>query len=96
MTINMIDDSVVSMAQLKELVKLGNSATFIRNNQTEAYRWINLTLGKFRYFRESKKNRGIIKQYIRSMTGYSDPQVDRLIRNGRNGDKSVISRICVL
>jgi len=32
MTINMIDDSVVSMAQLKELVKLGNSATFIRGN----------------------------------------------------------------
>jgi len=82
----MIDDSVVSMAQLKELVKLGNSATFIRNNQTEAYRWINLTLGKFRYFRESKKNRGIIKQYIRSMTGYSDPQVDRLIaRKKRTG-----------
>lgn len=75
----MNDDAVVSIAQIQELIKLSNSATFIRNNQTEAYQWINLTLGKFRYFRESKKNRGIIKQYIRSMTGYSDPQVDRLI-----------------
>ncbi len=75
----MIDDSVVSMAQLRELVKLGNSAVFIRNNQTEAYAWISITLGKFRYFRESKKHRGIIKHYIRSMTGYSDAQVDRLI-----------------
>lgn len=76
---NMNDDTVVSMAQLKELVKLGNSATFIRNNQTEAYQWINTTLGKFRYFRESKKHRGIIKAYISVMTGYSDSQVDRLI-----------------
>ena len=83
----MIDDSVVSMAQLRELVKLGNSATFIRDNQAEAYLWISTTLGKFRYFRESKKHRSIIKGYIRSMTGYSDPQVDRLIaqkkRTGR-------------
>ena len=79
MTMNMNDDSVVSMAQLKELIKLGNGATFIRNNQVEAYKWINTTLGKFRYFRETKKNRGIIKEYIRSMTGYSDSQIDRLV-----------------
>lgn len=79
MTMNMNDDSVVSMAQLKELIKLGNSATFIRHNQAEAYTWIKTTLGKFRYFKETKKNRGIIKEYIRSMTGYSDAQVDRLI-----------------
>lgn len=75
----MNDNSVVSMAQLKELIKLGNRATFIRNNQEEAYTWINTTLGKFRYFRETKKHRSIIKEYIRSMTGYSDAQVDRLI-----------------
>ena len=79
MTMNMNDDSVVSMAQLKELIKLGNSATFIHNDRVGAYTWINTTLGKFRYFRETKKHRSIIKEYIRSMTGYSDAQVDRLI-----------------
>lgn len=85
----MNDDSVVSMAQLRELIKLGNSATFIRDNQTEAYAWINRTLGKFRYFRESKKHRGIIKEYIRSMTGYSDGQVDRLIQKKRQHGRIV-------
>lgn len=83
----MNDDAVVSIAQIQELIKLSSSARFIRNNQTEAYQWINQTLIKFRYFRESKKHRGIIKQYIQNMTGYSDPQVDRLIaqkkRTGR-------------
>jgi transposase InsO family protein len=86
---NMNDDSVVSMAQLRELVKLGNSAHFIRTNQTEAYGWINTTLGKFRYFRESKKNKGIIKAYIRGMTGYSDAQVDRLIRHKKQTGRIV-------
>jgi hypothetical protein len=76
---NMNDDSVVSMAQLKELVKLGRSAKFIRNNQVEAYAWIDEAFSKFRYFKESKKHKGIIKEYIRSMTGYSDAQVDRLV-----------------
>lgn len=75
------------MAQLQELIKLGSSATFIRNDQVEAYKWINTTLGKFRYFREAKRNRSIVKGYIKSMTGYSDAQVDRLIaqkkRQGR-------------
>jgi transposase InsO family protein len=83
---NMNDDCVVSMAQLRELVKLGNSATFIRTDQADAYAWINTTLGKFRYFHESKKHRSIIKEYIRSMTGYSDAQIDRLIaRKKRTG-----------
>ena len=75
----MNDDNVVSMAQLKELIKLGSSATFSSNNQTEAYIWINNTLTKFRYQRESKKNKSSIKRYLKIMTGYSDSQVDRFI-----------------
>jgi transposase InsO family protein len=76
---NMNDDNVVSMAQLKELVKLSAQAQFIRHTQAEAYTWINMVLSRFRYFKETKRNRSIIKQYIRGMTGYSDAQVDRLI-----------------
>ena len=36
-------------------------------------------MGRFRYVSESKKNRSTIKTYIRTMTGYSDAQLDRLI-----------------
>ncbi len=79
----MNDDSVVSMAQLREFIKLSHGATFSRQDKKEAYEWIEKTLGKFRYVSESKKNRTIIKRYIRSVTGYSDPQVDRLIARKR-------------
>jgi transposase InsO family protein len=79
MTINMNDDHVVSIAQLGEFLKLSNGARFSRKDKEGAYEWTGTTLGKFRYFTQSKKNRGIVKHYIRSMTGYSDTQLDRLI-----------------
>lgn len=80
MTISMQDDHVVSIAELEELARLSRSGVFARTNRAEAYEWIGRTLGRFRYFSETKKNRGVIKAYIRAMTGYSDAQVDRLIR----------------
>lgn len=80
---NMNDDSVVSIAQLKELIKLGNSATFIRDNRKEAYAWINTTLGKFRYQRQNKREKSIIRTYLRTMTGYSNTQINRLIQRKR-------------
>lgn len=80
MTITMNDDRVVSIAQLTEFLKLSRSARFNRKDKEEAYDWIGKTLGKFRYFSESKRNRGWVKEYIRTMTGYSDTQLDRLIR----------------
>ena len=79
MTIGMNDDSVVSIAQLREFLKLSNSATFSSENKTEAYEWIGRTLAKFRYSRLRKKEKGIVKKYLVAMTGYSETQVDRLI-----------------
>jgi hypothetical protein len=75
----MNDDSLVSVAQLQEFAKLRNSAGFKSNDTKEAYAWVGKALGKFRYFSESKKNKGIIKKYISTMTGYSLGNVDKLI-----------------
>lgn len=79
MTLNMNDSHITSLAHLKEFAKLSNGATFTKTNKEEAYTWINEALTKFRYFRETKKGRGIVKGYIRTMTGYSTTQVDRFI-----------------
>lgn len=80
MTISMKDDSIVSVAQLREFVKLSKDAVFQSTDRGEAYEWIGRTLGKFRYHSETKKHKGIIKRYIIMMTGYSETQIDRLIR----------------
>jgi hypothetical protein len=79
MTINMEDDHIISVTQLKELVKFGKCVKFNSQGKAETYKWIEIALGKFRYFSESKKNRGIIKNYIVVMTGYSDDQIKKLI-----------------
>ena len=75
----MHDDHVMSLAQLREFVKLSNSATFSRVNVEESYQWVGRTLGKFRYQRLQKKEKSVVKKYLMMVTGYSDTQIDRLI-----------------
>lgn len=80
MTITMNDEGIGSVAQLEELVKLGRGVEFAGKDRDEIYAWVETALTKFRYHRESKKNRGIVKRYLVMMTGYSEEQVDKLIR----------------
>ena len=80
MTMEMNDDHLVSVAQLKEFAKLSNSAKFKSNSsKVETYEWVNATLGKFRYRSLKKREKNIVKTYIQKMTGYSDGAVDKLI-----------------
>ena len=79
MTLGMNDDNVTSIAQLKEFLKLSNSARFTSKDQAQTYAWIGHTLGKFRYTHLRKKDKGVVKRYVISMTGYSETQIDRLI-----------------
>lgn len=80
---DMDDNCIMSVAQLKELVKFGNCVRFNSRNKEETYEWIGRTLGRFHYFSESKKNKGIIKKYAVVMTGYSESQIDKLIARKR-------------
>lgn len=89
MNMAMNDDNVVSLAQLRELVKLSNGAIISRVSREEAYEWIGRTLGKFGYHRLSKKEKGIVRTYIKQWTRYSDTQLDRLIRRKRETGRVV-------
>jgi hypothetical protein len=79
MTITMNDDTLVSVAQLEEFANLTKTAKFKSNDKNETYQWVDKTLGKFQYHRETKKNKGIIKKYIVNMTGYSESAIDKMI-----------------
>lgn len=86
----MNDDSMVSIAQVQEFLKFGSGTRFSKADREEAYEWIGTTLDKFRYFSETKRNRGIVKAYLGVVTGYSDAQLDRLIAS-----KKTTGRVCV-
>lgn len=70
---------MVSIAQIKEFIKVGRTITFKGTSLQEKYRWIEGILGRFRYFSLSKREKSIVKQYLTKMTGYSDAQITRLI-----------------
>lgn len=76
----MKDDHLVSVAQLSEFIKLGNTAKFkSTSSKKETYAWVDTTLGKFRYHSLKKKDKGSVKKYVITMTGYSEGAVDKLI-----------------
>jgi hypothetical protein len=80
MTIDMNDDHIVSVAQLKEFVKIHTKAKFkSTDTKKETYEWINNILNKFKYRSLKKKEKSIVKKYLMNMTGYSEGAVDKLI-----------------
>lgn len=80
----MNDDRIISVSQLKEIVKMGSSVKFNSNNKEETYKWIDDILGRFRYFSETRGNKGTIKGYIVTMTGYSPDQINKLIKRKKD------------
>ena len=64
MNMAMNDDNVVSVAPTPGVREALKQCEFSSVHRDEAYEWIGNTLGKFRYFSESKKNRGLVKGYI--------------------------------
>jgi len=80
----MQDDTIVTVKQLEEFSKLSNEGTrFTAENKAERNLWIENVLAKFRYFSCRKKEKIIIKKYIRKMTGLSKTRVKRLIARKR-------------
>ena len=72
MQIKMDDSHIINVTQIKEFLKLNNGIKFEAVSRKEKYQWIEKTLLKFRYFRQRKKDKAMIKNYIRQMTGLSD------------------------
>ncbi len=88
MLIKMNDANIVSVAQLKEFVKLSKCAEFKSSStKEETYQWIEEALGKFRYFSlRSKKEKTIVLSYLKQMTGLSRGHIKKLVkRKKRNG-----------
>lgn len=88
----MTDSCVVSIAQIKEFLKVNNAINFTSTSRKEKYKWINDVLNKFGYVRlKSKKDKGLIKKYILKMTGISPRQLKRLVTKKRISGVIVLS-----
>ena len=85
MKITMNDEHIVSIAQLQEFLKgVDGAVTFSsetkgNKNKQKRYEWIGQTLGKFRYGKLKKKEKGIILKYLRQVTKLSNTHLKKLI-----------------
>lgn len=83
MTTQMNDSHLVSITQLREFLKVSKDIQFNPSNRKEKYTWINEVLNRFGYFKLKKKDKGVLKEYLIKMTGYSEMQMKRLLAKKR-------------
>jgi transposase InsO family protein len=79
----MNDSKLSSIVEVKRFLQESGVIEFKRRSRKEAYEWIEETLKRFDYLNLSKKEKGLIKNYLKKVTGYSRPQVTRKIREYR-------------
>lgn len=83
----MNDSHIVSIAQIKSFLKINSAIKFKAVSKREKYEWIDNVLTKFRYLGLSKKEKGVVRNYIAKMTGLSQSQTDRIIAKKRKFGK---------
>jgi len=87
MTINMNDSHAISIAQIREFLQASSIIKFEGVSQKEKYLWIENTLTRFGYFGLKKKDKSVVKKYLESMTGYSDSQLGKLVKQKKKVGK---------
>lgn len=77
----------VSIGQISEFLKASHGIEFSGQNRAERYAWTQRVLIAQEYASQGKKQRGQIRGYISKISGFSLPQVARLIRMYRASGK---------
>jgi len=81
--INTTDTRNLSVAEIEEFLKAPKPFEFSATNRKEAYKWIETALVRFEYRKLKRNHKGIVREYLKVMTGYSNPQIARLIARQR-------------
>lgn len=80
MTITMINPTALTLADIKEFVKAPGSIKFKSESKVERNEWIEQIFRTHQYFQLSKSDKGAIRSYVQTMTGLSESQLTRLIK----------------
>jgi hypothetical protein len=83
MILMMVDRRVRDIDELKALLASSDVLTFKGNSREEIYAWIERTLRSYRYRSRPRLEKGVLRQYMRKITGISNSQLTRLITQFR-------------
>lgn len=87
MQINMNDSRLTNVNQLREFLK-GTQKLDLSLRQAsieEKYHFLNETIDRVQYRRLKKKEKRLVCQYLKKLTGYKHTQLNRLIKRARQG-----------
>jgi hypothetical protein len=87
----MDDSHLVSVTQIKEFLKITALVNFKGISRKEKYQWVENAMNKFRYLKLGKNDKGIVRNYIIQMTGFSPAQASRLIKKKKKTGKILAS-----
>ena len=77
---------LVNFIQIKEFLQGTNSVDFVMKSTKEKYAFIKQTYDQFKYTTLTKKQKGVVKRYVRKVTGYSTAQITRVVAKSFTGN----------
>src|ERR1700704_4620680 len=77
--ISMQGGEKLSLDQIRALLEATEEIRFTGLSRGEIYGWVEATLNQHGYRKQSRKVKGVLRRYIRRMTGLSRAQMTRLI-----------------
>ncbi len=77
------DKRVMTMEELAAFLLSSETVSFTRKSRSETYAWIEKTLRRYDYRSRPRCEKGLLRQYLEKMTGYSPAQLSRLIAQYR-------------
>ena len=86
MKIIMENSRFTNFIQIKEFLQGTSTVTFSIESRKEKYAFIKQTLTQFKYTSLAKKEKGLLRRYIRKVTGYSTAQVTRVVAKSFYGN----------
>lgn len=86
LTIRVETSQVLSPEQIRTFLEASDAVGFEGRHREEVYDWVNRMLDQLRYTELAKAERGLVRRYVRKMTGLSRAQTTRLIGQYLRGE----------
>lgn len=80
MIVTLHTQGLKTLAQIQAFVSSNEAISFTLTDRVAAYSWMADTLKQFHYARCSRVDKGVLRQYLCKVTGFSRAQVARCIK----------------
>lgn len=83
MTVIMDDSEIRTLDQVRRVLKGAKGLRFQGRVREDKYAWLDSAIRRFNYHSLRKKHKGLLRKYMMLATGFSRPQLNRLIARNR-------------